>query len=84
MATRSDGSPAVKAGYKIARDERALSENERRVMGQLAMGLNISATGVALGLSRQRVHQLVKALEKKGYVERDGRALKIIVSKETK
>lgn len=62
--------PAVVPGYKIGRQD-GLTKREREVLSQLALGLDMPRTGEALGISKQRVSQIVKALEGKGALVRD-------------
>jgi len=60
----------TKPGYEIGRDERGFTEREREVLHEIVDGKNMSDTARDLGMSRQRVHQVVEALKKKG-VEMD-------------
>lgn len=53
-------------GYSIDRDDRGFTAKEREVLHQIVEGKSLAEAGRALGLSRQRVHQVVKALEDKG------------------
>lgn len=54
------------AGYEIGRDDRGFTEKEREVLHQIVEGKSLSEAARALGLTRQRVLQLVQALERKG------------------
>lgn len=56
----------TEAGYEIGRDGRGFTEKEREVLHQMVEGKTLAEAARALDLSRQRVLQLVRALEKKG------------------
>jgi len=70
---------SVQPGYEIGRDDRGLTRREREVLTCLAEGLNLVQTGARLGVSKQRVDQLVKALEMKGAIKRNGDEWVIVV-----
>lgn len=53
-------------GYEIGRDMRGFTKKEREVLHEIVEGRSLAEAGRELGLSRQRVHQVVKALEAKG------------------
>lgn len=59
----------TQAGYKLSRDKRGLTKREREVLSRLVLGEQQNEIGVALGVSKQRVGQIVKALEVKGFVK---------------
>ena len=54
------------AGYEIGRDDRGFTRKEREVLHQIVEGKSLAETARTLGMTRQRVHQVVKALELKG------------------
>lgn len=56
----------TKPGYEIGRDERGLTKREREVLTLLVEGKNGPQIGEALGITKQRVKQIMAALEKKG------------------
>lgn len=64
--------PAVKPGYKIGRDSNDLTKRERQVLGCIAQGMLLVDTAAEIGVSKQRVDQIVKALETKGVLTKDG------------
>jgi predicted ArsR family transcriptional regulator len=61
-------------GYVIGRDDDQLTARERQALGCVAEGLNLPQMARRLGVSKQRAHQLMKALERKGVLraELDG------------
>lgn len=54
------------SGYAVSRDKRGLTGRERAVMHGLIEGRSQIELAADLGVSKQRVQQLVKALEHKG------------------
>ena len=66
--------------YKIGRDDSGLTRMERSLLGQLALGESPTAAAATIGVTRQRVSQLLAQLEAKGRIIRNGR--KVIVVKE--
>lgn len=64
-------------GYEIDRDHRGLTARERQVLIGLVNGRRMSAIAENLGISKQRVEQLVRKLESKGIVTREGGAMTI-------
>jgi DNA-binding CsgD family transcriptional regulator len=53
-------------GYAIGRDEDQLTARERQVLGCVAEGLNLPQMAARLGVTKQRAHQLMRSLERKG------------------
>lgn len=62
----------VPAGYELDRDDKGLTSNERWMLSLLRAGSSVSAAARTMGLTRQRGHQLVTALVKKGAVKKEG------------
>lgn len=74
----------TESGYEIGRNDTGLTKRERQVLGLLVQGKNLAEIGRELGtekkpLSRQRVHQLVNALERKKVVMRNGEQITVVV-----
>ena len=68
------------AGYSQERDDRGMTRREREVLGLLTWKLPNTRIAEELGLTRQRVGHIVKALKEKGFVEeREGGGLVIYV-----
>jgi DNA-binding CsgD family transcriptional regulator len=61
----------TQAGYVLGRDARGLTSRERDVLVALVQGKTQIEIGPMLGISKQRVTQLVAALERKGVVKRE-------------
>lgn len=61
----------TKPGYVIGRNEDSVTERERQVLAGLAQGQNLSEVAASIGVSRQRVHQLIRSLEEKGVLRRE-------------
>lgn len=59
-------------GYRLDRDDRGLTSRERQVLQLMVLGKGQTEIGKELGLSKQRIDQLVKALIVKGVVSADG------------
>ena len=55
-------------GYMIGRDSGGLTDREREVMSRLASGMTQHQIAEQLGLTKQRVGQIVTALRKKGWL----------------
>lgn len=72
--------PKVKPGYHQNRDDRDLTERDRQVLTLMHRGMNMAEAGRELDISRARVSAVVKKLEERGYVRREGR--KVIVDVE--
>lgn len=72
--------PKVEAGYVQDRDERNLTKRHRQVLRLLYAGRNMSEAGRELGITRARVSAIVKELQTRGFVTREGR--KVIVNVE--
>lgn len=53
-------------GYHLKRDEDGLTKNERTCLNMLVGGQSRTEVADVLGISRERVRQLVKSLEAKG------------------
>lgn len=70
----------TKPGYQIER-ENGLTKREREVLGQIAQGHNVVQTAHALGVSKQRVDQILRSLVTKGRVTRDGVHFTIVVER---
>lgn len=66
-------------GYAIGRDDHGLTARERQVMSLLAGGSTLVQIGSAIGVTKQRVNQIVKALEAKGRVRRSRDTIEIVV-----
>ena len=60
----------TKPGYEIGRDESGLTTREREVLMLVVQGMQGPQIGAALGISKQRVDQIQKALVAKGRLER--------------
>lgn len=56
----------TEAGYEIERGPGGLTAREREVMSGLAAGLMPSEIGKNMGVTKQRIHQLIASLERKG------------------
>jgi DNA-binding NarL/FixJ family response regulator len=70
----------TRPGYEIGRDGTSgLTTREREVLGLLVQGLDQPGIGERLGITKQRVGQIVAALVKKGNVKRDGDTLTVVV-----
>jgi len=69
----------TKPGYAIGRDETGLTNRERDVLGLMVQGLKGPAIGDRLGISKQRVDQIQKALVDKGRLERAEHEYRIVV-----
>lgn len=70
----------VRPGYTFDRAG-GLTGRERDVLQALLVGnLSMSGIGTRIGISKQRVHQLIKSLEAKGAVSRDGDQVTITVT----
>ena len=63
--------PAVRPGYQIGRDGHGLTARERQVLACLAQGMDMPTSGVEIGVSKQRVKQIIDSLVKKEVVGRD-------------
>lgn len=62
----------VPKGYTLDK-KWGVTNRERQVLGCLAQGMSLAEVSRQIGVSRQRVSQLARALEKKGVLEeRDG------------
>jgi predicted transcriptional regulator len=59
-------------GYRIDRDDRNLTAREREVLTALVWSTPLTVIASELGVSKQRIDQIVRSLEKKGIVQRDG------------
>ena len=73
--------PAVQPGYHIGRNEQGLTARERQVLGAIAEGLDMVQTAARYGITKQRVLQIVRALEKKGALTRSGDTITITTAK---
>jgi len=62
----------VPKGYRLERDDRGLTNRERQVLQLMVLGKGQTEIGRELGLSKQRIDQLVKALIVKGVVSVNG------------
>ena len=62
----------VPRGYRKGRGDEGLTDREREVLRRLARGDTTVEVGQALGLSKQRIHQLLNVLDRLGYVVRAG------------
>lgn len=71
---------AVQPGYKIGR-QGGLTKREREVLSHLALGLDMQDAAAEIGVTKQRVSQIVKALEKKGALTREPDGTLVIVLK---
>lgn len=60
----------TRAGYRLARDDRGLTANERRVLALLVEGKSQTEAASHLRVSKQRIGQIVSALQRKGVVQR--------------
>jgi len=58
--------------YKLQRDRNGLTARERQVRDGIAAGMCQLDIGELLGISKQRVWQLVASLKKKGALSEDG------------
>lgn len=68
-------------GYEIGRGPDGLTARERAVLGGVAEGLDMVQIGHRLGVSKQRVKQIMSALEKKSRLIRSGDTWTILVKK---
>jgi DNA-binding CsgD family transcriptional regulator len=59
------------AGYLVERDSRGLTKREREVLLALISGKTQMEIGPLLGVTKQRVTQLVRSLEDKGVIARN-------------
>lgn len=60
----------VPTGYSKSRGDDGLTDREREVLRRLARGHTDVQIGQALGLSKQRINQVVRVLERLGLVTR--------------
>jgi DNA-binding MarR family transcriptional regulator len=61
--------PGTKPGYRIGRDSRKMTARERDVLTALIWDTEPVVIANELGISKQRVNQIIRALEAKGHVE---------------
>lgn len=73
--------PHVKPGYKQERDDRDLTARDRQVLMLMHEGRNQAQAAEELGLTRQRIGSIVKKLQERGYVTREGRKVIVNVQK---
>lgn len=66
------GRRMTQPGYKIDRDDRNLTAREREVLTALVWSTPLTVIASELGISKQRVDQIVRSLEKKGVAKRVG------------
>ena len=69
----------TRPGYQIERDGSGLTKREREVLGLVAQGKQGPQIGHDLGISKQRVDQIQKALVAKGRLERSEHEYRIVV-----
>lgn len=69
----------VKPGYTIGRDEAGLTGREREVLRLVVDGKNMPEIAEAIGITKQRVNQILNALVGKGRLEKDKHAYRVIV-----
>jgi DNA-binding NarL/FixJ family response regulator len=62
----------VVPGYRQDRDAENLTARERQVRDLLKTGLDQNGVAAEVGLTKQRISQIVKALEKKAAIRRRG------------
>lgn len=60
----------TKPGYKVGKDESGLTKREREVLGLIVKGLNGPQIGESLGITKQRVDQIMRVLVAKGRVQK--------------
>lgn len=66
-------------GYKIDRDDRNLTAREREVLTALVWSTPLTVIASELEVSKQRIDQIVRSLEKKGIVKRVGEHYEVTV-----
>lgn len=71
----------VPSGYSIGRDSNSLTTREREVLGCIAQGMMLVDAAAKIGVSKQRVDQIVKALEKKGVLTKVGNKFSIQIER---
>lgn len=74
----------VPTGYEIGRDDRGLTNRERQALGLLVQGREGWQIAEELGVTRQRVHALIRILEKKGVLVRGEDGLTVTLTNEGK
>lgn len=70
-------------GYQIERDDDGLTRREREVLAGIIAGKNLVQIGDELGVSKQRVDQIVKALVTKGTLERNDDSFVVKIRRST-
>lgn len=55
---------ASEKGYKIGRDESGMTARERDIVERMVQGQSQSAIGRELGISRQRVSEIIARMKK--------------------
>jgi hypothetical protein len=68
---REESSRLVRPGYAIGRNDDAVTSRERQVLGGLAEGLNLVQIAERMGVTKQRAHQLMRSLERKGVLRQE-------------
>lgn len=62
----------TKPGYTLGRDERGLTAREREVLSYLVQSKQLVEIAALMGVAKQRVGQIVAALERKKVVVKKG------------
>lgn len=69
----------TRPGYAIGRDDSGLTTREREVLQQMVAGQSGPQIAHVLGITKQRVDQIQKALVGKGRLERAEHEYRIVV-----